>query len=101
MRKALFSMALILAAALCVRRLHPLVTPLPFTDGWTNRASFTSPRILPKEKCRLPRPSSGKRMTRTGSGSCREKKEFRVRPAEVTIYTTPTCPGAQGEGLAA
>ncbi|MCU0554148.1 MAG: DUF4124 domain-containing protein [Syntrophales bacterium] len=25
-------------------------------------------------------------------GPSTEKKEFRVRPAEVTIYTTPTCP---------
>lgn len=26
------------------------------------------------------------------AGPSTEKKEFRVRPAEVTIYTTPTCP---------
>jgi glutaredoxin-like YruB-family protein len=26
------------------------------------------------------------------TGPSTEKKEFRVRPAEVTIYTTPTCP---------
>ena len=26
------------------------------------------------------------------AGPAAEKKEFRVRPAEVTIYTTPTCP---------
>lgn len=26
------------------------------------------------------------------AGPSKEKKEFRVRPAEVTIYTTPTCP---------
>lgn len=28
----------------------------------------------------------------TKAGPSEEKKEFRVRPAAVTIYTTPTCP---------
>jgi glutaredoxin 3 len=28
----------------------------------------------------------------TKAGPSTDKKEFRVRPAEVTIYTTPTCP---------
>jgi glutaredoxin 3 len=93
MRKALFSMALILAAALCVS------ATAAFSDAatlyrWADDQGVVHVSENPPEgKMKVAEAVVGEAESKgPAAAPAGEKKEFRVRPAEVTIYTTPTCP---------
>jgi glutaredoxin-like YruB-family protein len=93
MRKALFSMALILAAALCVS------ATAAFSDAatlyrWVDDQGVVHVSENPPEgKMQVTQAVVGEEESKgPAAAPAGEKKEFRVRPAEVTIYTTPTCP---------
>ena len=93
MRKALFSMVLILAAALCVSATATL-SDAATLYRWVDEQGVVHISGNPPEgKMEVAQAvvgeagDKGPEARPTG-----EKKEFRVRPAEVTVYTTPTCP---------
>jgi len=93
MRKAFFSMALILAAALCVS------ATAAFSDAATLYRWVDDQGVIhvsenpPEGKMQVSEAVVGEAEDKgPAAAPAGEKKEFRVRPAEVTIYTTPTCP---------
>ena len=93
MRKALFSMVLILAAALCVSA-TATISDAATLYRWVDEQGVVHISGNPPEgKMAVAQAvvgeagDKGPEARPTG-----EKKEFRVRPAEVTVYTTPTCP---------
>ena len=100
MRKTIFSWPSSSRPPFAFRRLQPFPTLRPFIDGSTSRALFMSPGILPKERWRLPRPSSGKRKTR-GRGQDPPGKEGIPHPSRRGHHLhdahVPLVP--QGEGL--
>jgi glutaredoxin-like YruB-family protein len=93
MRKTLFSIALILAAALCVAMTVTVSTLRPFTDGSMSRGVVHVSGNPPEGKMEVAQAVVGEAEDKgPGAGPAGEKKVFQVRPGEVTIYTTPTCP---------
>ena len=93
MRKALFSMALILAAALCVSA-TAILSDAATLYRWVDEQGVVHVSGNPPEgKMAVAQAVVGEAEDKgPEAGPAGEKKEFRVRPAEVTIYTTPTCP---------
>ena len=93
MRKALFSMALILAAALCISATATL-SDAATLYRWVDEQGVVHVSGNPPEgKMAVAQAVVGEAEDKgPGAGPAGEKKEFRVRPAEVTVYTTPTCP---------
>ena len=93
MRKSLFSIALIVAAALCVAM---TVTPSDAATlyRWVDDQGVVHVSENPPEgKMQVAEAVVGEAENKgPAAAPAGEKKEFRVRPAEVTIYTTPTCP---------
>ena len=93
MRKTLFSMALILAAALCVA-MTVTVSDAATLYRWVDEQGVVHVSGNPPEgKMEVAQAVVGEAEDKgPGAGPAGEKKEFQVRPGEVTIYTTPTCP---------
>lgn len=93
MRKAFFSMVLILAAALCVSATATLSSAATLYR-WVDEQGVVHVSGNPPEgKMAVAQAVVGEAEDKgPGAGPAGEKKEFRIRPAEVTIYTTPTCP---------
>ena len=93
MRKALFSMALILAAVLCLSATATL-SDAATLFRWVDEQGVVHVSENPPEgKMAVAEAVVGEAGDKgPEAGPAGEKKEFRVRPAEVTIYTTPTCP---------
>ncbi len=92
MRKILFFTALIVTAALF------MVTTSTFSDAatlyrWVDDQGVVHVSETPPEgKMDVAQAVVGEAPDKGPTAPAGEKKEFRVRPAEVTIYTTPTCP---------
>jgi glutaredoxin 3 len=93
MRKALPSMALLLATALCVAMTITL-SDAATLYRWVDEQGVVHVSGNPPEgKMAVAQAVVGEAEDKgPGAGPAGEKKEFSVRPAEVTIYTTPTCP---------
>lgn len=93
MRKTIFSMALILAAALCVSATATL-SDAATLYRWVDEQGVVHVSGNPPEgKMEVAQAVVGEAEAKgPGAGPAGEKKEFRIRPAEATIYTTPTCP---------
>ncbi len=91
MRKAFFSMALILATALCISAAAADAATL---YRWVDDQGVVHVSENPPEgKMQVAEAVVGEAESKgPAAAPAGEKKEFRVRPAEVTIYTTPTCP---------
>lgn len=90
MRKTILFMALIIAAALFV------VTTINVSNAatlyrWVDEKGVVHVSENPPEgKMAVAQAVVGEGAEK--GPNVEEKKEFRVRPGEVTIYTTPTCP---------
>jgi glutaredoxin-like YruB-family protein len=93
MRKALFSIALILLAALCVSATATL-SDAATLYRWVDEQGVVHISGNPPEgKMEVAQAIVGEAEDKVpGAGTAGEKKVFQVRPGEVTIYTTPTCP---------
>jgi glutaredoxin-like YruB-family protein len=93
MRKTIFSMALILAAALCVSATATL-SDAATLYRWVDEQGVVHVSGNPPEgKMEVAQAVVGEAEDKgPAAGPAGEKKEFRIRPAEATIYTTPTCP---------
>jgi len=95
MRKALFSIALLLAAALCISATATLSDSDAATlYRWVDEQGVVHVSGNPPEgKMEVAQAVVGEAEDKgPGAGPAGEKKVFHVRPGEVTIYTTPTCP---------
>ena len=93
MRKTIFSMALILAAALCVSATATL-SDAATLYRWVDEQGVVHVSGNPPEgKMEVAQAVVGEAGDKGPEARpAGEKKEFRVRPAGVTVYTTPTCP---------
>ncbi|MGE5799116.1 MAG: Uxx-star family glutaredoxin-like (seleno)protein [Syntrophaceae bacterium] len=93
MRKAFFSMALILAAALCLSAAAAVCDAATLYRWVDDQGVVHVSENPPEGKMQVAEAVVGEAEDKGPAATpAGEKKEFRVRPAEVTIYTTPTCP---------
>jgi glutaredoxin-like YruB-family protein len=92
MRKIVLFVALIITTALLI------VTTSNLSDAATLYRWVDDQGVVhvsgnpPEGKMEVAQAVVGEEGDKGPAAPAGEKKEFRVRPAEVTIYTTPTCP---------
>ena len=92
MRKCSLFTALIIAAALFVVTTSTLFNAATLYRWVDDQGVVHVSENPPEGKMAVAQAVVGEAADKGPTAPAGEKKEFRVRPAEVTIYTTPTCP---------
>jgi glutaredoxin-like YruB-family protein len=91
MRKFILFTALILTAALFIVTTSTLFAATLYR--WVDDQGVVHVSENPPEgKMNVAQAVVGEKPDKEPTAPAGEKKEFSVRPAEITIYTTPTCP---------